>query len=99
MPTTGSGATGSSLFVLEHPGSLCAAWVRPSETGAGYVIRAHEMAGRRGTMKLRLARPADAVMLVDFREEELGPPRQLDETTYAIDYARYQIVSVIVRPP
>ena len=68
-------------------GSLCPAWVLPSETGSGYVLRLHETAGRRGTAKLRLARPAEQVTLVDFREQELGAPPQVDETTYSIDHA------------
>ena len=44
VPTTGSGAARTSPFVLEHPGSLCPAWVLPSETGSGFVIRFHETA-------------------------------------------------------
>ena len=97
VPTTGAGAARPSPFVLEHPGSLCPAWVLPSETGSGYVIRAHETAGRRGTAELRLAKPAGTVTLVDFREQERGAPRRVDETTCLIDYAPYQVVSVLVR--
>ena len=99
VPTTGAGAARPSPFVLEHPGSLCPAWVLPSETGSGYVIRAHETAGRRGTAELRLAKPAGTVTLVDFREQERGAPRRVDETTCLIDYAPYQVVSVLVRSP
>ncbi|MDE0628929.1 MAG: glycosyl hydrolase-related protein, partial [Bryobacterales bacterium] len=99
VPTTGSGAPRTSPFVLDRPGSLCPAWVLPSETGSGYVIRLHETAGRRGTARLRLVRPAGEVTLVDFREQELGAPRQIDEATYAIDYAPYQVVSILVRWP
>ena len=97
VPTTGAGAARPSPFVLEHPGSLCPAWVLPSETGSGYVIRLHETAGRRGTAELRLAKPAGAVTLVDFREQQLGAPRPADDMTYAVDYAPYQVVSVLVR--
>ena len=97
VPTTGSGAARPSPFVLEQPGSLCPAWVLPSETGSGYVIRLHETAGRRGTAKLRLARPAEQVTLVDFREQKLGPPRPAVDRTYAVDYAPHQVVSVLVR--
>ena len=99
VPTTGAGAARPSPFALEHPGSLCAAWVLPSETGSGYVIRAHETAGRRGTAELRLAKPAGAVTLADFREQERGAPRPASQMAYAIDYAPYQIVSILVRAP
>ena len=97
VPETESGAPRPSPFALEHPESLCPAWVLPGETGSGYVIRMHETAGRRGIAKLRLSQPAEQVTLVDFREQDLGAPRQLDETTYAIDYAPYQVVSILVR--
>ena len=99
VPTTGAGAARPSPFVLEHPGSLCPAWILPSETGSGYVIRLHETAGRRGTAELRLAKPAGAVTLVDFREQQLGAPRPADQMAYAIDYAPYQVVSILVRAP
>ena len=99
VPTTGAGAARPSPFVLEQPGSLCPAWVLPSETGSGYVIRLHETAGRRGTAELRLAQPAGAVTLVDFREQQLGAPRPASQMAYAIDYAPYQVVSVLVRSP
>ena len=97
VPATRAGAARPSPFVLEHPGSLCPAWVLPSETGSGYVLRAHETAGRRGTATLRLARPAAQVTLVDFREQELGAPRPADDTTYVVDYAPYQVISILVR--
>ena len=97
VPKTESGAPRPSPFVLEHPGSLCPAWVLPSETGSGYVIRLHETAGRRGTATLRVTRPAGAVTLVDFREQELGVPRQVDDRNYAVDYAPYQVISILAR--
>ena len=99
MATTGAGAARPSPFALEHPGSLCPAWVLPSETGRGYLIRLHETAGRRGTAELRLARPADAVTLVDFREQEIGVPGRVADMTYAINYAPYQVISILVKSP
>ena len=95
VPTTGAGAAKPSPLVLEYPGSLCPAWVLPSETGSGYVIRLHETAGA----ALRLAEPAGSVTLVDFREQRIGAPRPADQMAYAIDYAPYQVVSILVRAP
>ncbi len=96
-PTAESAASRPSPFTFEQLRSLCPAWVLPSETGSGYVIRLHETAGGSGSALLRLARPTDSVTLVDFREREMAGARRIDDTTYAIDYTPYQIVSVLVR--
>lgn len=99
VPTTTTGTERRSPFQIEKLGSLCPAWVLPSETGRGYVIRLHETTGRRGTAILQLNATATAVTLVDFLEKELGIPRVVDESTFAIDYAPYQVVSILVRLP
>ena len=97
MPTAESAASRPSPFTFEQLRSVCPAWVLPSETGSGYVIRLHETAGGSGSALLRLARPTDSVTLVDFREREMAAARRIDDTTYAINYTPYQIVSVLVR--
>ena len=48
---------------------------------------------------LRLAEPAGSVTLVDFREQRIGASRPADQMAYAIDYAPYQVVSILVRAP
>ena len=98
VPVAEAAAPRTSPFVLGQLGTLSPAWVLPSETGRGYVIRLHETAGGGGSAELRLARKASSVSLVDLREQHLSATRRLDDTTYAIEYRPYQVVSILVRP-
>jgi alpha-mannosidase len=93
-----SGSDRRAPFALADVGTLCPSWVLPSETGPGFVIRLHETAGSAGTAVLRLTQKANAVSLVDFREQALGTPEMVAGNEYAIGYAPYQVLSVLVRP-
>ena len=93
VPTTGAGAAKPSPLVLEYPGSLCPAWVLPSETQ-----RLRHPPARDG-------RPARHCVLPKLPagdpgglpEQRIGASRPADQMAYAIDYAPYQVVSILVR--
>lgn len=67
------------------PGSAGRALRRPARRLVAPVV----LTGRRVSAELRLARSAEAVALVDFREQELATPRKIDDMIYAIEYSSY----------
>ncbi len=94
-------ATGDSLptapLRLENLGTLVPSWVTPCETGVGFILRLHETNGSAGTARLRLAKAARSVELVDFLEARIGRPQRIDAHTFDLPYQPYQVLSVRVR--
>ncbi len=90
------GAAQDAPFMLTELGTLAPAWVCPSSSGRGYIIRLHETSGGRGTAVLSLTGPVRSVCLVDFLENTLQELDTGDENVVALDYSPYQILSVRV---
>lgn len=84
-------------FALDNLGSLVPSWVSPADNGSGWILRAHETAGERGSAVLELTDPPRRVTLIDFLGNEQGSVESLGGNRYRIDYAPYQIISIYVR--
>ena len=90
------GTPAAPLLEVEGPGTLVPAWVLPAETRQGWILRLHETMGGRGSAVLVLRDEPAAVGCVDLLERPLGAPTGLDARRFRIDYAPYQLISVLV---
>ncbi len=98
--TAAAGEDLAAPFELRELGTLCPSWVTPSETGTGFVLRAHETAGAPGSFVLKLNRKARGVTLVDFNEKKLADlpaPEKIDSNSYRVSFKPYQVLTVLVR--
>ncbi len=85
------------LFTCSRLGSLTMSWIKPSESGRGYLIRLHEAAGCSGTARLDFRRDdrVSKVYRTDAREriiEEIAVTDAIAE----IPYRPYQLISLVV---
>ena len=79
----------SVIESLEGGSSLVPHWVKTAEDGA-CVIRLHEVAGRRGQLKVNL-KPGYKLLLTDIGESSKA------ECKDVIDFTPYQVVSLLIR--
>jgi alpha-mannosidase len=89
-PVLGAGGPEASpLPAIEWPATLVPCWVKPCESGAGFVVRAHEVGGRRGSFAVS---PREGWTLCRSNAlEEDGPVAEL------ISYTPYDLVSLLFR--
>jgi hypothetical protein len=80
----------------ETLGSLVPAWVVPSESGRGLLLRLHEVSGGRGTAILRLAQRPEKACLVDLFENRLADLPLDADGAVRIPYGPYSILGVLV---
>ena len=90
------GKPAAPLLELEEPGTLVPAWVLPAQTASGWILRLHETMGARGSAVLTLRDKPARVSLVDLLEEHMGAPGKLGARRWRIEYAPYQLISVLV---
>jgi alpha-mannosidase len=86
--TLPQGRKSAAALTCTALGSLVPAWVRP--VGGGFELRAHEVAGGRGTM--RMAGPARGAPIDAL--ERLGTALAVEDGRLSVPYAPYQIVSL-----
>ncbi|MEM1329738.1 MAG: glycoside hydrolase family 38 C-terminal domain-containing protein [Planctomycetota bacterium] len=60
------------------PSSLNLSWVKPSDDGTGYVLRVHELRGRRDLCSIEFREPPARVELVDLLERPLAGREPLE---------------------
>lgn len=92
----GGGALKPPPLALDGLGSVVPAGVKPPEDGRGFVLRLHETAGDRASLRLSLPDTPRAVEYVDLLERKLGPVAKAGKRSYRVDLRPYQIVSVRV---
>jgi alpha-mannosidase len=80
----------SLLEAIEGDETLVPAWVMPLEGGA-WLLRLHEVAGRRGTVRLRAPRGWE-IKLASLEGAPAGKP------LHDVDFTPYQIVTVRFAP-
>ena len=88
-------------FALSSTGSIVPSWVLPSETGNGYIIRLHEVAGAQEEMEIYFNHNVSVIKSVNFFEKEIKGDCQLgklDKNTWSVKVEPYKIVSLLVRP-
>jgi alpha-mannosidase len=77
------------LESLEGGETLVPHWVKPTENG--YVLRLHEVAGRRGSVRVNLCDGYELAQ-TDINESKL------EAVTSSIAFSPYQVVSLLIRP-
>jgi alpha-mannosidase len=90
----------STPFSLSSTGSLVPSWVLPSETGSGYVIRLHEVAGATEEIEITFNHEVNSFAVVNFFENEIKEGCKLKNiggNTWSISVDPYKIVSLLVR--
>ncbi len=87
-------------FTMSATGSVVPSWVLPSETGTGYVIRLHEVAGASEEFEITFNNKVKSLKSVNFFENEIKEGcslTNLTEDTWLVRVEPYKIISLLVR--
>lgn len=84
-------AVGAGLLGLDGVESLVPAWAKPAADGKGWILRLHETMGRRGKVRLRLAKGLNAYPT--NLSEETKDKRPIRD----IRVSPYELISVRIR--
>lgn len=87
-------------FSLSSTGSVVPSWVLPSETGKGYVIRLHEVAGAQEELEIYFNHPVSSIKSVNLFEKEIrdgATIKKISDGVWSVKVDPYKIVSLLVR--
>ena len=95
------GQSKTAPFSLSSTGSIVPSWVLPSETGKGYILRLHEVAGAQEEMEIYFNHPVSVIKSVNLFEKEIKGVcelKKVGKNSWSVKVEPYKIVSLLVRP-